>query len=143
MQNKGKDAKKRGIFMDISKLDFIPFENALKSLEEGLNKPPQNDLERDGVIQRFEYCFELAWKMIRKSLLALGRNEVSASPKPLFREALNEGWIENSKDWLAFTEARNSTSHLYNKKEAEKIYQVIKTFPAKAKFLLKKLQALQ
>jgi len=69
-------------------LDFTPLARALQTLQEAQARPPQNDLERDGVIQRFEYTFELCWKSIRKALLFFGRSEVSGSPRPLFRDAL-------------------------------------------------------
>jgi hypothetical protein len=49
--------------MDKSLL-IISFEQALKSLTNVLQSPAQNDLEKAGCIQYFEFCFELAWKSI-------------------------------------------------------------------------------
>lgn len=46
------------------KIDYTSLENAIKSLEKALSRIPKNDIERDGVIQRFEYTFELAWKFV-------------------------------------------------------------------------------
>ncbi|MBI2092107.1 MAG: nucleotidyltransferase substrate binding protein [Deltaproteobacteria bacterium] len=91
----------------MKELDFTGYENALKTLKTAIKKSRLNELERDGAIQRFEYTFELAWKMIRKALLAMGRAEVSSSPRPIFRDALEEGLIEDIKNWFAFLEARN------------------------------------
>ena len=54
-------------------IDFSSLEKAAASLKQALERPPKNDLERDGVIQRFEYTFELCWKFIRRLLLAMGR----------------------------------------------------------------------
>jgi nucleotidyltransferase substrate binding protein (TIGR01987 family) len=121
-------------------LDFTPFERALLSLQEAQAQPPRNDLERDGVIQRFEYTFELSWKSIRKALVFLGRTEVSGSPRPLFRDALEERLINNVEPWFAYLEARNTTSHIYNRDQAEKVFNAIQGFAAHAQALLDALQ---
>lgn len=121
-------------------LDFTPLERALQSLQEAQAQPPRNELERDGVIQRFEYTFELCWKSIRKALLFLGRTEVSGSPKPLFCDALEEHLIREIEPWFTYLEARNATSHIYNRDQAEKVFNSIRGFAAHAEVLLKALQ---
>jgi hypothetical protein len=98
----------------MTKIDFTAFEDALKTFEEAIKFPPKSDLEWDGVIQRFEYTFELCWKSIRKLLLEQGRNEVSSSPKPLFRDT-------------------------YNKKTAEEVFADIQDFGINARKHLNKL----
>jgi hypothetical protein len=85
----------KGLLVDTAP-DFTPFERALRSLQAAQSQPPRNDLERDGVIQRFEYTFELCWKSIRRVLLYMGRTDVSGSPRPLFRDALEEHFIQDS-----------------------------------------------
>lgn len=120
--------------------DFTSFEQALRSLQAAQAQPPRNDLERDGVIQRFEYTFELCWKSIRRALLHLGRPEVSGSPRPLFRDALEEHFIQDIESWFAYLEARNTTSHIYNNDQAEKVFQAIQGFAANAEALLHALQ---
>ncbi|MFH1727177.1 MAG: HI0074 family nucleotidyltransferase substrate-binding subunit [Pseudomonadota bacterium] len=126
--------------MDIKKIDFTFFENALLSLKEGLLNEPKNDLERDGVIQRFEYTFEQCWKMIRRVLISLGKVDVSASPKPLFRDALQEGFLDDLDTWFRYLDARNSTTHLYSKKDSDFVFSIIKDFPEYAEKLLSKLK---
>jgi len=121
-------------------IDFSSLIRAIESLESALEAPPRNDLERDGVIQRFEYTFELCWKMIRRVLLAQGRNQVSASPRPLLRSALSEGYIDDILVWFAFLEARNSISHAYNAQFADEVYKKVCGFPVTARALLTKLQ---
>lgn len=116
--------------------DFTPLERALQSLKEAQVQPPRNELERDGVIQRFEYTFELCWKSIRKCLFFLGRAEVSGSPRPLFRDALEEHLIHDIEPWFAYLEARNLTSHIYNRDQAEKVFEAIKGFAVHAEALL-------
>ena len=122
-------------------LSFEPFEKALVTLESALKSSPKNDLERDGVIQRFEFSFELAWKSIRTLLLAMGRSEVSSSPRPLFREAHGEGLIDSFEDWNGFLEARNQTVHTYNASAAQQVYDEAKRFAAPARRLLEKLKS--
>lgn len=123
----------------MSKIDFSALEKALKIFEEAIASNPTSELERDGVIQRFGYTFELCWKSIRKLLLDLGRQEVSSSPKPLFRDAHQENLIESLDTWFAFIDARNRSSHTYNKKTAEQVYNDIQGFGVEARKLLEKL----
>lgn len=121
-------------------LDFTPLARALQSLKEAQAQPPRNELERDGVIQRFEYTFELCWRGIRKALLFLGRAEVSGSPKPLLRDALQEHFIHDIEAWFAYLEARHATSHIYNRDQAEKVFNAIQGFSEHAEALLHALQ---
>ena len=127
---------------DLTQLDLSPLSRALASLDEALAQPPRNKLERDGVIQRFEYTFELCWKSIQKALVALGRAEVSGSPKPLFRDGLREGWLTDVPKWFEFLEARNETAHIHNESVAERVYNAAKTFSPFAHGLLNSLQKL-
>lgn len=129
--------------VDIENLDVSSYEKALKTLEDAIKKGDLSELERDGTIQRFEYTFELAWKMMRKALLALGRAEVSASPKPVIRDAVEEGLIDDVKQWFAFLESRNLSTHIYSQQEAESVYRSAKTFLPYALLLLKKLKGLK
>lgn len=129
--------------IDLKDLDFRNFEHALKTLEEALSRNNLNELERDGVIQRFEYTFELAWKMMRKTLIALGRGNVSSSPKPIFRDAMEEGLIGDVKKWFTFLEARNLSTHIYNQDESDKVFNVAKEFLPVAIKVLNKLKKLK
>ena len=120
--------------------DFTSLERALRSLQDAQVQPPRNDLERDGVIQRFEYTFELCWKSIRRTLVFLGRADVSGSPRPLFRDALEEHFMQDIEPWFAYLEARNTTSHIYNSDQAEKVFNAIQGFAAHAEALLEALK---
>ncbi|MBN2143118.1 MAG: nucleotidyltransferase substrate binding protein [Candidatus Aureabacteria bacterium] len=111
-------------------VELSALEQALDTLKEGLRHPVENSLERDGVLQRFEYTYELSWKIVRRCLLAMGRTDVSASPKPIWREALTEHFISDLEAWFGYVEARNLLSHVYNEMEAERIYNKVKQFPA-------------
>lgn len=125
------------------KIDYTSLENAIKSLEKALSRTPKNDIERDGVIQRFEYTFELAWKFVRRVFLAMGRNNVQASPKPLIREAHTEHLIDDVEAWFEFLEARNNTVHIYDSRIADKVFEVARKFPPFVRKLLKCIKNLR
>jgi len=129
--------------VEIKDLDLSSFEKAIKSLRSAISKTELSELERDGVIQRFEYTFELAWKTIRRVLIAMGRSDVSSSPKPIFRDAFEEGHIEDVELWFKFLEARNLTTHIYNSVQAEKVVKVAKEFLPNVEKLLKKIKDLK
>jgi nucleotidyltransferase substrate binding protein (TIGR01987 family) len=122
-------------------ISFDHLEKANQTLKDAL--VPKNTLERDGCNQRFEYTFELSWKLLRKALLSLGRTEVSASPKPILRDAAQEGWIDDLAQWLEFSEVRNLTSHVYKEDIADKVFEVAKKFPTAVDALLSKLKAVR
>lgn len=103
-----------------------PTHDALLNLETALKISNPSELERDGTIQRFEYCYELMWKLSQR---VLKDNEVTAeTPKAVFRELGRLDWIDNVENWIEFQNSRNQTSHEYGKKLAEKSYLLAKEF---------------
>ena len=99
------------------------FKDAVQRLEEAIadyDKLP-NSTMRDGVIQRFEFCTELAWKTCREYLLEQGYTEIN-SPKPVMRQAFADGLIDDDLVWVEILNARNMTDHLYDDAEAAKIF---------------------
>jgi nucleotidyltransferase substrate binding protein (TIGR01987 family) len=98
-------------------------QDALTKLEEGVGQA-KDELGRDGVIQRFEFTFELAWKTIKIFLKDKGI-EVK-SPKDSFVEAFQIGWIKDEQAFLMMLDDRNETSHVYSKDKAEAIFKRIK-----------------
>ena len=98
---------------------------------------------RAGVIQHFEFCYELAWKTLKRYL------EVGASDKALLdtmsyqeliREGAVKGLIANAENWLQYRHKRNQTSHSYHAEIAENVYNATITFYQDAMDLLIKLQ---
>lgn len=100
------------------------FKNALERLREGAESA-KTGLDRDGVIQRFEFTFELLWKGVKVCLEDKGIE--AKTPKDCLKAAFRVGWIENEQIYLDMLEDRNKTSHLYDEPESEKIFQRIKT----------------
>lgn len=80
------------------------FKRALKTLDDAMKKPPANLLERDGIIQRFEYCLEISWGSARKILEYQGFQV--DTPRNVIRELAKIGWINNPEDWFEFLDAK-------------------------------------
>lgn len=99
------------------------FSNALKKLEEAFAQEG-NSLCLDGTIKRFEFSFEMAWKALKKFLLYEGTECLSA--RDCIKKAYQLEFIKEEDIWLNILKDRNSTSHIYDEKEAEEIYQRIK-----------------
>jgi nucleotidyltransferase substrate binding protein (TIGR01987 family) len=97
------------------------FEQALKSLTNVLKSPAQNDLEKAGCIQYFEFCFELAWKSIRIITANQGIDNC-ASPKACLKQAFAAHWIDHEEIWLDMLSERNRMSHTYNATDALMVY---------------------
>ena len=82
---------------------------------------------QDAAIQRFEFTFELSWKLMQETNEYLGKP--SSGPKPSIRTAAEKEVIDNPEAWLKFLEARNLTSHTYKLPLAEEVYKRAKMFP--------------
>ena len=99
---------------------------AVARLREALadyKKTPLDSI-RDGTIQRFEFCTELAWKTMREYLLDQGYSEIN-SPKAVIRQAYAFGMIKDEQSWLALQTDRNMTSHVYDEETAKEIFERI------------------
>lgn len=107
---------------------YEQFEAAVFRLREALEDYRSTPLSsvRDGVIQRFEFCAELAWKTMREYLLDQGYTEIN-SPKAVIRQAFAYGMIEDAEGWIRLMNDRNLTSHVYDEKTAEEIFRRIET----------------
>lgn len=120
------------------KISLPPTSDALQNLSQALSIQTPSDLERDGTIRRFEYCYEILWKLAQR---VLRQNEIHAeTPKNVFRELGRLGWINNVEDWMAFQKARNETSHEYGLKLALHSYALAKVFLPMAQDLFEVLK---
>lgn len=86
-------------------------------------KEGMDDLMKEGLIQRFEYTHELAWKVMKDYAEYQGYTEVRGS-RDAFRQALQMGIIADA-GWMDSIEDRNLTSHNYDEEVAEEVYQAI------------------
>jgi len=122
--------------MNKPKLDN--FKKALSTLSVAMKNPPNSLLERDGIIQRFEYCLEVSWLTAKKVLEF--HNVQTDSPRNVFRELAKNGWITNPEIWFEFIEARNKASHIYHDEVAEEVFKVIPLFLLSSQKLLVELE---
>lgn len=87
-----------------------------------------SDLERDGMIQRFEYTQELAWKLLKNYIENQGEAQMGGS-RDTIRQAFRLGLIENSEPWFDMLESRNLTSHVYDEAtEMTVIERIVDTY---------------
>lgn len=120
-------------------IEFSLVDRALVSLRDALAHGPKNDLERDGVIQRFEYSFELVWKIGKRVLDGLGIK--SHSPRSVIRDLAQQGFLSDADSWMGILTARNYTSHTYNEETAKWVFSLCRPFLTAAEDLVFKLKA--
>lgn len=82
---------------------------------------------RDAAIQRFEFTFDLSWKLL-KVILEENKGILVSSPKDTFRQAYKAALIQYDELWLEMTDMRNITSHTYNETIADKIYKKLPNY---------------
>jgi nucleotidyltransferase substrate binding protein (TIGR01987 family) len=102
---------------------FEKFLKALKKLDEGIKKA-KDQLDNDGVIQRFEFTFELTWKTLRLYLLAEGIN--TNSPKEALKAAYRLGLLDDEDIFLDMLTDRNQAAHIYSEDFSKKTISRIK-----------------
>jgi nucleotidyltransferase substrate binding protein (TIGR01987 family) len=139
----------------IEKLDLNALRNAIESLQDGINvvsdkqwfnaqiDAVQNTLIA-GVIQNFEFVYEISIKMIRREIErgAASPTEADHSDfRDLLRTAAEKGLIADVEAWFAYRKMRNITAHTYNHEKAQKVYQGTLTFIGDAQALLTVLEA--
>ena len=83
-----------------------------------------SELELEGVIQRFEYTFELAWKVLQ-DLLQFKGYEFMLGPNGTMKMAFEDGLISDHDGWRKMAKSRNTLSHVYDQEEALPIIRLI------------------
>ena len=78
---------------------------------------PLNEYERDSLIKRFEFTYEMAWKLMMSYEKENGVTSILGS-KDVVRHAYNMTLIENGEAWMDMIDTRNQTSHLYDEQMA-------------------------
>ena len=102
-----------------SKQRFENFKKALKQYESAAI-PNLSQLETEGLIQRFEYTFELAWKCLQDLLGERGYKDIRG-PRPVIEQSFQDGIIQDGVLWFAMLKARNETTHIYDEKTLHEI----------------------
>jgi len=129
--------------IDISSLD-----KALQTLDVALDAlaiAPDDKFIRDACIQRFEYSYELAHKMLRRYLEATEPTDIRQLSFPdLTRLGYRRGLLSQSWDvWTRFRDARNATSHAYDEAKANAVVKTIPEFATAARFLATQIKVHQ
>lgn len=103
------------------------FRLAFASLEQFLAEPIRSNRDKAGVIQAFEFTYELAWKTLQK--IAQEEGLQVATPRQAFSSALQAGYIppEEEARWIGMIQDRNLTSHTYHESLATEIVERIRS----------------
>lgn len=101
------------------------FTKALTKLEEYLRTPVEDDRDRCGIIQAFEFTFEQCWQTFKK--LATEQGFIVRSPKEAISAAFRIGWIRQTDEdeWFKMLIDRNKTSHVYREEVSLAVYENI------------------
>ena len=120
-------------------IDYSKFQLSLKRLEEQyehyrhLDQSLPDHLREamdESIIQRFEVCFDCAWKALKRHLAEeLAIADLPNSPKPILRLANENGLLDaRVSDWLAYADQRVDTSHDYSIEKAEACLDLAEDF---------------
>jgi nucleotidyltransferase substrate binding protein (TIGR01987 family) len=103
---------------------------------------PEKTVLRDGVIQRFEFTFELSWKMLKRYLEEFGLEKVdSLNNRDLFRVGFEQGLLDDPEAWFHYLKMRNQSSHIYDAGKAAAVFDAARDFQQVAQELLNRLEA--
>ena len=107
---------------------FENYQSAVAQLNTAVVQYQNTDLDiiKEGVIQRFEFTHELAWKLMKDILQNEGFQDVLGS-RTAIKTAFNQGLIKNGKLWIEMIESRNRTVHTYNQQILHHEFQKIVT----------------
>ena len=106
---------------------FSNYRLALSRLAEGVSiahQRPLSDLEKQGLIQAFEFTHELAWNVMKDFFAYQGNVSIMGS-RDATREAFAEGLVEDGEGWMEMIKSRNQTLLTYNRKIADEIVERI------------------
>lgn len=140
--------------MVLPSLDLNALNQAVTSLQQALQDsqdpaftasltPSQRRLIIAGVIQNFEFSYELCYKMLKRQLeqdAAVPAEIDQLSFKDLIRTAFEAGLLAEPELWFEFRRQRNITSHTYDQLKAQSVYQTAMIFLPQAQAVLAKLE---
>lgn len=128
------------------KLDLASLKKAIGSLERAISRSlaaPEDEELRDAVIQRFEYSYELSWRMLKRRLELDAPTPASIDAlafKDLIREGAERGLIAKPQAWFEYRRQRNIITHTYDEEKAKQVHKAAMDFLQDAKGLLQELE---
>ena len=115
--------------MDIRwKQRYNNYQKALEQLSRFLKHTTLNEMEEQGLIQAFEYTFELAWKTLQDVLEEESGYVGIKGPRPVIKQAFKDGLISDGEKWMEMLKDRNRSSHTYDEDTAKEIVDAIRQF---------------
>ncbi|MDH2927466.1 nucleotidyltransferase substrate binding protein [Lonepinella koalarum] len=138
--------------LDLSALEkaFESLDKTLVTLEDDVWFEQQQEIVQEtliaGAIQKFEFVYELAIKMLKRQLALIVANDIdvnSADFRDVLRMAAQFGLVDNPNKWVEFRKMRNITSHTYDQNKAQLVYQQIEGFLDASRYLLEQLRQRQ
>ena len=96
---------------------------AFQQLEQGVSIKKPSNIEMQGIIQSFEFTFELVWKTLKDYLEAQG--VLCAFPREVIKQAFHFGILSNGEVWLEMLHKRNLLAHTYDEHLALEAYRLI------------------
>ena len=100
---------------------YSNYKKALGQLSRFVEKEGLNELEEQGLIQSFEYTFELAWKTLQDFLEETSGYVEVKGPRPVIQQAFRDGLITDGEKWMEMLKDRNRTAHTYDEEVAQEI----------------------
>lgn len=104
------------------------FSKALLQLENAVKITDQRkltDLEKQGLIQAFEFTHELSWNVMKDYFDYQGASELITGSRDATREAFQKGLLHDGDNWMEMIKSRNKTSHTYDINVADEIVEKI------------------
>ena len=102
---------------------FENLQKAFRLFEEAATADELSRLEQEGLIQRFEYTFELSWKTLKDYLEAQG---ISATfPRDVIKESFRAGVIDDGETWIEILEKRDTLSHTYDEAKFQQSVEAV------------------
>lgn len=133
-------------------LNLSSLQKAVSSLERAIKvasvkikgkvNTDEEEVIRAGVIQNFEFTYELCWKFMKRwlEINISGAAVDGVSRKELFRLSAESQLISDVEAWFEYNELRNETAHTYDSKTAEDVYKAASRFAKDARAFLKNLE---
>ncbi len=106
---------------------FSNYKKALRQLDDAVELSQKRELsllEKQGLIQAFEFTHELAWNMLKDYLEYQGNQEIRGS-RDAIRESFKVGLIDDGAMWMETIKARNITSHAYDEELVQSAFETI------------------
>lgn len=104
---------------------FENYEDALRFLQDAVNQESHSDLEKAGIVQTFEFTFELAWKTVKDFLSHKG--SAVKYPRDVLKEGFSTGLLRQGETWMEMLDSRNLMAHTYRTKDSEYVFEQITT----------------